>query len=75
MEWRNVVTTNISGIYLKSDMEDVVYIVLEEELVKLLVKVVPEVYGSYLYYDKNRKTELCIRLNKVLCGNLKSIVL
>ena len=74
-EGRDVAVTDIPGTYLSAEMDDVLHMVLEGRLAKLMVIAVPEVYRNYITYDKKKASMLCLRLVKALYGCLKSALL
>eukprot|EP00957_Ditylum_brightwellii_P021895 1651081-Ditylum_brightwellii.AAC.1 len=71
-EGRQVVTTDIPGMYLNADMEDDMHIVLHGALAEMLVHVAPQIYQKYVSAGKDNKPVLCVKLQKALYRCLES---
>jgi hypothetical protein len=70
-ENREVVTLNIPGAFLHAPNKDYVVMRMNGTLAELMAKIDPKLYRKYLT-DKKGKKVLCLRLQKVLYGMMKS---
>jgi hypothetical protein len=74
-ERRTVVTTDIPGAFMQTDVDEVIHVRLEGPLASLLAKLAPNLYEKYLEYDKKGKPIMCVKLKKALCGTLQAAML
>ena len=65
---------NIPGAFLNPKFADgdIVHMRLEGAIADAMVETAPEIYGPYLYRDKNEKSVLIVQSPKVLYGCIKS---
>ena len=63
---RNVAVFDILGVYLHTETDKDVIIVLEGVLTKLMVKVVPLLYRKYVTVNRNGKSLLYVKINKAI---------
>jgi hypothetical protein len=74
-ERRTVVTTDIPGAFMQTDVDEVTHVRLEGPLASLLAKVDPNLYEKYLECDKKGKPIMHVKLKKALCGTLQAAML
>jgi hypothetical protein len=74
-ERRTVVTTDIPGAFMQTDVDEVIHVRLEGPLALLLAKVDPKLYDKYLKQDKKGKTVMYVKLKKALYGTLQAAML
>ena len=74
-EDRYVVTADVEGAYLHADMDEMVFMVFEDEMVDFMVQVDEEKYKPYVHYTKSGKKLLYVRLLKALYGCVQSALL
>jgi hypothetical protein len=74
MEKHTVVTCDIPGAFMQTDMDEVLHMKLEGPLAKLLTKVNPELYSKYVEIE-NGKTVMYVKLKKALYGTLQAALL
>ena len=72
-ERRTVVTTDIPGAFLQTDMDELIHVRLEGPLATLLAKVDPKLYDRYVEYH-NGKAVLYVKLKKALYGTLQAAI-
>ena len=75
LEDRDVAVANIPGVYLTTDIDEEVHMILQGKLVKMTVLTAPEVYCTYVTTSKNVIPALYVKLIKVLYGCLRSVLL
>ena len=68
-EGRVVVTADVPGAFLHSDVKDIVYVVLDGALVEILVRSNPK-YKQYIHTTKQGKQLVYLRLRKALYGTI-----
>jgi hypothetical protein len=73
-ERRYVVTTDIPGAFMQTDVDELIHVRLEGPLVALLAKVDPNLYEKYIV-DKKGKSALYVKLKKALYGTLQAAML
>jgi hypothetical protein len=73
-ERRYVVTTDIPGAFMQTDVDELIHVRLESPLVALLAKVAPNLYEKYIV-DKKGKSALYVKLKKALYGTLQTVML
>ena len=73
-EKRHVVTCDIPGAFMQTDIDEVVHVRLEGQMADLLVKVDPNLYLPYLF-EENGKKAIYVVLNKALYGTLQAALL
>jgi hypothetical protein len=71
----DVATWDIPGTFLKVDNLDYVLMCLGGILAELMVKVTPSLYHKYVATNTKGKPVLCIQLEKVVYGMIKSVLL
>jgi hypothetical protein len=74
-ERRTIVTSDIPGAFMQTDVDEVMHVRLEGPLASLLAKVNPNLYEKHLEYDKKGKPIMCVKLKKALCGTLQAAML
>jgi hypothetical protein len=74
-EGREVAIVDVPGAYLTADMDEEVFMCLRGRLAELMVKTSPEIYRKYIYVGSDNKPVLCVKLQKALCGCLRSALL
>jgi hypothetical protein len=74
-ERKTVVTTDIPGALMQTDVDEVIHVRLKGPLASLLAKVDPNLYEKYLEYDKRGKPIMYMKLKKALCGTLQAAML
>jgi hypothetical protein len=74
-ERRTVVTADIPGAFMQTDVDEVIHVRLEGPLASLLAKVDPELYDKYLEQDKKGKPVMYVKLKKALYGTLQAAML
>ena len=74
VEERHIATADVSGAYLHADMDEVVFIKLEDEMVDVFCELDSQ-YKAYVSLEKNKRV-LYLRLNKALygCGSRRSVM-
>jgi len=70
-----VAVTDIPGAFLHADMEDDVHMLLEGTIAELIVKLEPTLYRRYIWYDREGKPMLYVKLKKALYGTLQAALL
>jgi hypothetical protein len=73
-ERRHVVTTDIPGAFLQTEVDELIHVRLEGPLVTLLTKVDPILYEKYIVNEKG-KPVLYVKLLKALYGTLQAAML
>jgi hypothetical protein len=74
-ERRTVLTSDIPGAFMQTDVDEVMHVRLEGPLASLLAKVDPNLYKKYLEHDKKGKPIMCVKLKKALWGTLQAAML
>jgi hypothetical protein len=74
-EGRRVITLDIPGASMQTDIDEVVHVRLEGAMARLLVKVNPKLYEQYLEKDKNGKPVMYVKLRKALYRTLQAAML
>lgn len=74
-ERRTVVTTDIPGTFMQTDVDEVIHVRLEGPLASILAKVDPDLYEQYLDHDKKGKAVMYVKLKKALYGMLQAAML
>jgi hypothetical protein len=74
-ERRTVVTTDIPGAFMQTDVDEVTHVRLEGPLASLLAKVDPNLHEKYLQHDKIGKPIMCVKLKKAPHGTLQAAML
>ncbi len=74
-ERRTVVTTDMPGAFMQTDVDEVTHVRLEGPLASLLAKVDPNLYEKYLEQDRKGKPVMHVRLKKALYGTLQAAML
>ena len=75
LERRKVVTVDIPGAFMQSDMEgEVTHMKLEGEMVKILERIDPKLYSKYKKVENGRSV-LYVKLKKALYGTLQAALL
>jgi hypothetical protein len=70
-----VVTTDIPGAFMQTDVDEVIHVRLEGPLATLLAKVDPKLYEQYLEHDRKGKPVMYVMLKKALYGTLQAAML
>ncbi|MGL4350555.1 MAG: reverse transcriptase domain-containing protein, partial [Plesiomonas shigelloides] len=70
-EERDVATADIPGAFMQADMDEVVYMRLEGTMVDLLLKIDPDRYGPWVFYENGKKV-LYVLLLKALYGTVRA---
>ena len=73
VEKRHVATADVSGAYLHADMDEVVFIKLEDEMVDVFCELDNQ-YKAYVSREKNKRV-LYLRLDKALYGCVRAALL
>ena len=73
MEGRCVVTCDVPGAFMQTDIDELVHLKLEGEIAELLVKVDPS-YGEFMTKERG-KLVIYTELNKALYGTLQAALL
>ncbi len=73
-EGRDVATADIPGVFMQTNMEDTLHMMLEGKMAELLVKLDPKLYHKYVQVEKG-KNILYVKLKKALYGTLKAALL
>ena len=73
-ERRKVITIDIPGAFMHSDIDELIHIRLEGPMAELLAKVDPKKYRKYLIQE-NGKTVMYVELSKALYGTLQGALL
>jgi hypothetical protein len=73
-ERRYVVTTDIPGVFMQCDVDELIHDKLEGPLVSLLAKVDPNLYEKYIANEKG-KPVLYVKLKKALYRTLQAAML
>jgi hypothetical protein len=74
-ERQHVVTTDIPGAFMQTDVDEVIHVRLEGPLATLLAKVDPKLYNRYLVQSKSGKPVMYVKLRKALYGTLQAAML
>jgi hypothetical protein len=72
---RQVITLDILGAFMQTDIDEVIHVMLEGPMARLLVKVNPKLYEQYLEEDRRGKPVLYVTLKKALYGTLQAAIL
>ena len=70
----NVVTVDIPGAFMHSEMDEVLHLRLDGPMAELLCKVDEKKYRQYMYYEK-KKPVLYVQLMRALYGTLQAALL
>jgi hypothetical protein len=73
-ERRYVVTTDVPGAFMQTDIDELIHVKLEGPLVSLLAKVDPNLYEKYVATERGRPV-LYVKLMKALYGTLQAAML
>jgi hypothetical protein len=73
-ERRTVVTADIPGAFMQTDVDELIHVRLEGPLATLLAKVDPKLYDRYIEYEKG-KPVMYVKLKKALYGTLQAAML
>ena len=73
-EKRKVMTIDIPGAFMQSDIDELIHIKLEGPMAELLTKVDPKKYRPYLTEEKG-KPVMYVELSKALYGTLQGAIL
>lgn len=73
-ERRKVITVDVPGAFMHSDIDEEIYVKLEGPMAELLVRVDPDKYGPFIVEENGKKT-LYVRLLKALYGTLQAALL
>jgi hypothetical protein len=73
-ERRKVISVDVPGAFMHSDIDEEIYVKLEGPMAELLVRVDPDKYGPFVVEEKGKKT-LYVRLLKALYGTLQAALL
>ena len=65
----------ITGVYLHTDTDEEIIVVLEGVLDELTVKVDPSIYHKYVTLNSKSKSLLYVQIHKALYGLLRSALL
>ena len=71
MEQRDIATVDVPGVFLQTDMDEVVYMVIRGKLVDALVQYNPSKYEKFVVYNKGIKV-IYVQLKKALYGTLRA---
>jgi hypothetical protein len=71
---RDVVKVDISGAFMQADIDEVMHVIFEVEIAKMLVRMDPKLYWKYIR-DDNGKAVLYVELLKALYGTLRAALL
>jgi hypothetical protein len=74
-ERRKVVTVDIPGAFMHSDMEELVHVRLSGPMATLLVRVDPEKYRKFVVKDKKGNDTIYVELTKALYGTCQAALL
>ena len=69
-----MVTLDVPGAFMQSDMDELVHIKFEGEMAELLTHVNPEKYQKYMQ-EENGKQVIYVKLQKALYGTLQAALL
>jgi hypothetical protein len=73
LEGRKVVTVDIPGAFMQTDIDELVHVKLEDEIVDVLLMVVSG-YAEFVTYENGKKV-LYVELQKALYGTLQASLL
>jgi hypothetical protein len=73
-ERRQVITCDIPGAFMQSDMDELIYMKVEGPLAEMLTKVDPSKYEKFTD-EENGKPVIYVRLRKALYGTLQASLL
>jgi hypothetical protein len=74
MEKRYVVTLDVPGAFMQSDIDEVIHVKFEGEMAELLTRVNPTKYQKYMMKEKG-KSVIYVQLEKALYGTLQAALL
>jgi hypothetical protein len=74
-EKREVYTVDIPGVFMHSDMDELVHMKLKGAMAELLVRVNPEKYSKYVGKDRKGKDVIYVVLAKALYGTVQAALL
>ena len=74
-EKREVVTVDIPGAFMHSDMDELVHMKLDGPMAELLVRVDPKKYERFITKDHNGKEVIYVELTKALYGTMQAALL
>ena len=74
-EERNVVTLDLPGAFLHTDLDEDVVMLLKDELVELMVKIDPKLYRPYVITTSKGTKLLYVKMQKAMYGLLRSALL
>jgi hypothetical protein len=72
---RKVVTCDIPGAFLHTDLDEEVIMLLRGQLADLMVQIDPELYGPYLIKSKKGESLLYVHMLKAMYGLLRTALL
>jgi hypothetical protein len=73
-EGRSVVTLDIPGAFMQTDMDEVLYMKFEGPLAHLLTKVDPKQYNQFMATERGKQV-MYVKLKKALYGTLQAALL
>jgi hypothetical protein len=74
MERKYVATTDIPGVFMHVDMDELVHIRFEGTLAEFLVRINPSLYRKYVFIERGSSV-LYAKLAKALSGTLRAALL
>ena len=74
LEGREMAVVDIPGAYLSAEMDDEVHVLFRGTLSEMMVVANPALYRPFVSYETGNPV-LNVRLQKALCGCLKSAIL
>jgi hypothetical protein len=74
-EGRKIVTLDIPGAFLNTDIDEEVIMLLRGELAELMVSIDPALYGPYVITTKKGEKLLYVKMMKAMYGLLRAALL
>jgi hypothetical protein len=74
IEGRDVVTIDLPGVFMQSDMEGGVYMKLKGVMAEVILKIDPKKYKKYVVQEGGHDV-IYVKLTKALCGTLQAVLL
>jgi hypothetical protein len=72
---RHVRCYNVPSAFVNTDVDENVLMVLQGELAKIMVHIVPQIYRKHITLDKKGTPVLYVKLQKALYGLMRASLL
>jgi hypothetical protein len=75
LEGRDMVIVDVHWAFLKTAMDEEVYMCIRGRLAELMVQTAPEIYQKYITVNSDNMPLIFVKLQNSLCGCLRSALL